>query len=282
MVCYANPLTVKAVQWEMGEQYITDQQQFWDDVEIILDDSTEGALVVFPEYTSVFLALDSYGHIIERHDDFLSAWNEISSVYGHASIRELFIKESLYIHQMLYRWQQLAREYRCYIIPGSFFTYDFDQKALVNRTVVIDPSGTTIYSQDKVFCTPFEEYYCGIEGAAVEDAAPFMINGQKIALTLCRDTFFKQWDPQMGRVDLWIDIKANGAAYDLTEQQRFERGVPVRIKNTGSRYGLTLCLTGSLFDLFWEGESSLKETSGLKVIASETTREYDHFSFVID
>jgi hypothetical protein len=58
-------------------------------------------------------------------------------------------------------------------------------------------------------------------------------------------------------VDLWIDIKANGALYDQEERQRFLRAVPARIAEGNIPYGLTVCLTGSLLEMLWEGESSL-------------------------
>jgi hypothetical protein len=58
-------------------------------------------------------------------------------------------------------------------------------------------------------------------------------------------------------VDLWIDIKANGALYTQEERQRFLRAVPARITEGDIPYGLTVCLTGSLLDMLWEGESSL-------------------------
>ena len=277
----ADELTVTAVQWEMDMEYITEPEEFWEDVEEVLTEQEPETLVVFPEYTSVFLALDEFGPIVEAHDTFLGAWGEVSSEYGYQSIEELFTKQSLEMQGEVVRWKNLAREYECYIIPGTYFVYEPETKDLVNRMIVIDPDGGVIYSQDKVYCTPFEEEYCGIEGGEVSDAQPFTIEGQEVAVTICRDTFFSEWEDQFGQVDLWIDIKANGTQFTEEEEERFTRAVPERVEESGSRYGLTLCLTGEAFNLFWEGESSLVDTQGSVLENVATVDSFDTLTFEI-
>ena len=153
----------------------------------------------------------------------------------------------------------LARRHGVAIIPGTYFAWiERDQEAaLVNRLVVYDHSGTITYTQDKVFLTPFEDQLLEISPGVLEQAEPIVLQGQRIGITICRDTFFSDWLRVLSGVDLWIDIKANGAPYTQEERQRFLRAVPARISEGDIPYGLTVCLTGSLLDMIWEGVSSL-------------------------
>ncbi len=283
------PLSVVAVQWKMQDRYIYDQDLFFSDAEAAVreglsksqGDSTSPSLIIFPEYTSVFLTLDTYAASIKGQDGFLEAWDTVQKLYGYTSIQDMFCKESHAVYQKLSIWQEIARRNHCYIIPGTFFVYDPAIKHLVNRWVLIAPDGSIIHYQDKVFCTPFETKYCGVEGSTVAAAYPIKIAGKKIAVTICRDTFFDQWDAHFGSVDLWIDIKANGAVFDAKEQETFTHGVLERITKSRSSYGLTLCLTGSFLDLFWEGRSTLITQQGDVLESSKSVDDYDLFSFVI-
>jgi predicted amidohydrolase len=137
-----------------------------------------------------------------------------------------------------------------------------------------DSSGQSSYVQDKVYLTPFEEQLLGVSPGLLEQAKPLVLNGVRIGITICRDTFFPAWLSQYSGVDLWIDIKANGAAFTQEERERFLRAVPARIGEGGIPYGLTVCLTGSLLDLLWEGESSLAlwdEAGGTRYIRETTS-----------
>ncbi len=280
-------LFVLAVQWEMRQQYAYDQEIFFSDavqaIEEGLEERPEGesTLILFPEYTSVFLSLDTFAPIISQSTGFLSAWAQIQQQYGYASIPELLKAQSVHSYEMLSRWQELAVTYESYIIPGTLFVYDEQLGHLVNRWVLISPEGHIINYQDKVYCTPFETDYCGVQGGVLSDASPFEIAGTRISVTICRDTFFDSWESLFGKVDLWVDLKANGVAYDEEQQQLFTRAVPERVAESGSRYGLTLCLTGSFLELFWEGVSSVVNTDGETLIASSSEDGLGLLSFLI-
>jgi predicted amidohydrolase len=280
-------LFVLAVQWEMRQQYAYDQEIFFSDavqaIEDGLDDRSDGetTLILFPEYTSVFLSLDTFAPIISQSTGFLSAWAQIQQQYGYASIPEMLKAQSVHSYEMLSRWQELARTYESYIIPGTLFVYDEQLGHLVNRWVLISPEGHIITYQDKVYCTPFETDYCGVQAGLLSDASPFEIEGTKIAVTICRDTFFDSWEALFGEVDLWVDLKANGVVYDAQQEQLFAEAVPERVEESGSRYGLTLCLTGSFLELFWEGVSSVVNTEGETLIAVSSEDSLGLLSFLI-
>ncbi|MCF7944749.1 MAG: carbon-nitrogen hydrolase family protein [Spirochaetia bacterium] len=303
-------LPVVGIQWEMKEKYVQDQGLFWQDAEraiqqglerlerdngIQLQDtavtsfsedgksSTEVSrpLVIFPEYTSVFLSLDRYHSFIDFNGDFLASWKRVQESFGYRTIEDLFTAESEETKSDMERWKELAKKYQIYLIPGTYFAYDSEEGELRNRLMLIDPSGKPMYQQDKVFTTDFENNYISLDGASVHDADVFSIAGKRIAVTICRDTFFDDWEGVFGGVDLWIDLKANGAEYDRIEQERFHRAVPERIDGGTGRYGMTLYLTGDFLDLFWEGRSSVITHDGEFVARTDDPDDFAILTFVL-
>lgn len=283
----ADPLYIGAVQWEMREEYVEDIELFQERLEAALADALNqreeetSSLVIFPEYTNVFTSLHPYHDIISSSVSLDEAWLRIQDQYGYSSIEELFISESEYGLSQTAFWKRMAQEYDSYILPGTLFIYDELLQKLVNRWILFSPSGTIIQYQDKVFCTPFEQQICGISSGSLDDSFVIAIEGKRIAVTICRDTFFSDWEERFGDIDLWVDIKANGIDFDQTERQRFLRAVPERIADTSTPYGLTLCLTGSFHSLYWEGLSSLIDTAGNPLRSAANYDSYDSFSYIL-
>jgi predicted amidohydrolase len=256
-------LRVAAIQFKIGQSDLSSLAAFRSHVESLVTRSMafEPDLIVFPEYTSVFPALIPYHSAIRASQDAVDGLSRISTqdplIDG---LRDLFLFNSGLAERIMEDvFGTLARRHGVAIVPGTYFAWSERGAAaeLVNRLVVYDRSGKVIYRQDKVFLTPFEVDQLGISPGVLEEAEPFVLQGHRIGMTICRDTFFSQWLKVHDGVDLWIDIKANGALYTQEERQRFLRAVPARIAEGDIPYGLTVCLTGTLLDMFWEGESSL-------------------------
>jgi predicted amidohydrolase len=256
-------LRLAAVQFEIRQSDLRSFATFSSHIEELVKRcmTFEPDLIIFPEYTSVFPALIPYYSAIEvsrSAEDGLArirAGDPLIEGYRH-----LFLLNSGLAERVMEEvFSALARRYEVGIIPGTYFAWSErgGETALVNRLVVYDRHGQIIYTQDKVFLTPFEEKLVGISAGSLEKAEPIVLQGYRIGITICRDTFFSQWLQVHTGVDLWIDIKANGTPYTQEERQRFLRAVPARITEGNIPYGLTVCLTGSLLDMLWEGESSL-------------------------
>ena len=255
-------LRVAAIQFKIEQSDLRSLAAFRSHVESLVIRSMvfEPDLIVFPEYTSVFPALIPYHSVIQASQ---SAADGLSRINARDPLidgfRDLFLLNSGLAERIMEEvFGTLARRHGVAIIPGTYFAWSErdGEAALVNRLVVYDRSGQIIYRQDKVFLTPFEDGLLGISPGVLEQAEPFVLRGQRIGITICRDTFFSQWLRVLSGVDLWIDIKANGALYNEEERQRFLRAVPARITEGNIPYGMTVCLTGALLDLFWEGVSS--------------------------
>jgi predicted amidohydrolase len=223
-------------------------------------------LIVFPEYTAAFLALIPYHREIERAASVAEGLERIRAVDPLVgSLRDLLLLNSGWAERALDEvFGGLARRNGVAILAGSYFAWTGgpDGVRLTNRAVVFGPDGRRLYQQDKVYLTPFEEDLLGLSSGRLSEGRSFPIAGARVGLTICRDTFFPAWESQLEDSDLWVDIKANGTAFTLEEQQRFERALPARIRSGEVPYGLTVCLTGELLDLLWEGVSSLVGKEG--------------------
>lgn len=256
-------LRVAAVQLQIRQSDLRSYEAFKDHIEALVERclAFRPDLIVFPEYTSVFLALIPHYPVIRSSGSALEGIAAISAqdpLIG--GFRDLFLLNSGLVERALEEiFAVLAARHQVAILAGTYFAWSRrDQEVeLVNRAVLYDSKGKIAYTQDKVYLTPFEEQLLGIAPGHLREAEPIELRGREIGLTICRDTFFPAWQQIYSGVDLWIDIKANGTAFTQEERERFQRAVPARIREGDIPYGLTVCLTGSLLDLLWEGESSL-------------------------
>ena len=101
---------------------------------------------------------------------------------------------------------------------------------------------------------------------------PSTIDGFEIGLTICRDSFFSDWERTLGGADLWLELRANGELYTEEVRRRFDGALPERVGATSAAAGVSASLTGSLLDLVWEGPSYVVDESGRRVGASADVR----------
>ncbi len=226
-------------------------------------------LVLFPEYTSAFLALLPYGGLLQDARDVEQALSLVLEREPQArDLRDLFLLNAASAEREARElFGGLARRYGVAVGAGSWFAAEdcAGRTVLVNRAVVFDEQGGELYAQDKVFLTPFELDRLGLSPGRLEAAQPFLVRGRRLALTLCRDTFFAEWERVLAGVELWVDLKANGEPFTAQTREGFQGALPARLPGAGVPYGLTLCLTGSLAGLTWEGESFLSLQAGGEV-----------------
>ena len=223
-------------------------------------------LILFPEYASAFCVLLPYGRWLQDAESLEEALRRVLAREPLArDLRELFLLNSGLAERRLRElFGGLARRHGVAVGAGSLFAAQSSEgrTVLVNRAVIFDKRGAELYSQDKVFLTPFEEDQLGVEPGRLEAARPFLVSGRPVALTLCRDTFFEDWERVLRGAELWVDLKANGEPFTAQARAAFQRALPARMPGAEVPYGLTLCLTGGLAGLGWEGESFLSQQAG--------------------
>ena len=229
-------------------------------------------LIVFPEYTSVFLAAIPHADRISGAVTVTDALTRIATgglgcpsleqeISGNLPLvlKEFFISESGGIELMMDRiWGGLAAKYGVYIVAGTYFAVFEDSagRELRNRLVVYGPGGRVVYTQDKALLSSFEEEMLMLSTGSIHDADGIFIGDAEVVFTICRSTFLEQWEDIHAGADIWIDIKAEGVPFDEEVRRRFVKALPSRIAGSDVPYGLTVCLTGRFLDLSWEGKSS--------------------------
>jgi predicted amidohydrolase len=281
LLCAALPahsLRVAVVQPRVDESTYSSVESFRGAVtaavEKGVDEAPDGCrpdLIVFPEYTSVFLALLPYERDLRGATSVADGLARLSAANGHVgSLRQIFLEQAAMVRDLVCEvFGGLARQYGVAIVAGTAFARvagdgtDTDRTVeLRNRAFVFAPDGRLAYTQDKVYLTEFETDVVGLSPGRLVEAAPFTIAGARIGLTLCRDTFFDAWEERFRGLDLWIDIKANGVPFTAEEREGFAKALPARLPGAGVRHGITACLVGRFLNLAWEGESSVIECAG--------------------
>ncbi len=272
-------LRVTAVQFEVEERIYRDRYVFLRSVEDLVREAVQEFdpdIVVFPEYTSVFLALSPYSQLLDLVATFEEGLKLLSELDpGIRRPKDVFGREADRTAREMDRlWGGLAREYGIYIVAGTYFhkeVTDSGEEALYNRMAVFGPKGSRVYEQDKVYLTPFEETALGLSPGRIDGRDGIVVEGERIVFSICRSTFFEDWDRKYGDATVWIDLKANGVSYTRQQSSRFQNAIPVRLFKSGVPYGITVCLTGSFLDLFWEGKSSLSLLAGQSAVTAWST-----------
>ncbi len=232
------PLTVGAVQWHVTDDVYASEEAFTAAADREIRALGPVDLVVFPEYTSVLLGL----------------------LYVEAPTAAEAARTSGRVRETMDRiWGRLARRYDVHILAGTWF--DERNGRLYNRAVVYGPDGRAVYEQDKVWPGQPERDRLDLAAGRREDARPFLMNGRKLVLSICRDTYHESWEDHWrgSGADLWIDIKANELPYS---EAYFAAALPARLADTDIPRGLTVSLTGSFGGYRFEGLTFLTGPEG--------------------
>ncbi len=277
-------LTIAGIQLNINRDIYNIEESFYNHIDQILSELTPGIdLVVFPEYTGVFLAIMPYSGLLQNIDDFETGFSAILTETGILTYYDFFIESSTAVDAIMKRvWGALAIKYNITIVAGSAFIVkelENGKKELRNRCYVFNPKGVLVYIQDKVFLTDFESKLIGLAPGQIENAVPFIVESKKIVLTICRDTYFSDWSQHQSGADLWIDIKANGVPFTNEIEDSFDRALPLRLIESDVPYGLTVCLTGEYFHFYWEGISSLirKNDDGIDYLKSTSVPDKEDY-----
>ena len=274
--------TISAVQFSVEEDLYRSEKRFYRHVEAIIRREVEQNrpdLIVFPEYTSVFLALMPYYETVAAAESLEEGITRLYKKYpGVTSVRSIFLNDTDVFRRMDRIWGSLADDWDLFIAAGTAFVPEEDGSGKVglrNRLFLYGPEGGLEYTQDKVYLTEFETEVVGVDSGSPDEARLVDLRGLPFAFTICRDTFFEVWEDRFEDAYVWLDVKANGTKYDEDQARNFETALPERIASSPVPFGITVCLTGSFLDLFWEGESSIVRNTGDDVELIEKSERPD-------
>lgn len=223
-------LTLGAVQFEVSPAIYADARHFEQEVLYWLDWCDLADMVVFPEYTSAFTAA------------FISSDISLEGILNSSEqVRN-------YLDQF---WGTQAANRGIWILAGTYLEEENGQ--LYNTALLYSPQGECVLTQRKCYLGDPEIRY-GISPGSLEDVKGFTIEDINMALTICRDTYHKEWDNHFQAAALWIDIKANELPYS---EEYYAGALPSRLPQSPIDYGLTVSLVGSMLDYTFQGLSLL-------------------------
>lgn len=272
----AEELVVASVQFEVTEARYETLEEFQRTINGVLRQATRDPsvdLVVFPEYINVPLLFAEYRDVIAGSRSLERAVADVLDRTEDAeSLPELIAQEAREdTPGILSMWRSLARQHGVAVIPGTFFVVPGDGAeggGVRNRTMLIDADGRIAYQQDKVYLTPFERDVLALAPGDLRRAEPITLEGVSLGITICRDTYFENWEAQFTGVDVWVDLRANGQTYTDEVRTRFAGTLPERVPGVGADAGVNASLTGEYLDLVWQGPSYAVDESGRRVAES--------------
>jgi len=251
-------LVVGAVQFAVSEEVYRSMESFRRAVEESLNRlearaSSTGSgrplnLAVFPEYTSAFPGLS-----------YLSE-EEIKVLEQDPASNRFLIGWALRMAEpeIISMWSDLARIHGYFILAGTTLILD-NGGNIRNRALLFSPDGELVWTQDKVFPGAPEMKLLNLKTGKPDDTHPFEINGFRIVVTICRDTYHEEWEEILPEADLWLDIKANELPFTRTY---YDEALAARLPGAPTDAGLTVSLSGSILGFSFTGPTEFLKDNG--------------------
>lgn len=222
-------------------------------------------LVVFPEYINVFPLFEEYSDLIADSENLGDVYSVVDEEGSLAAFVRREVHEDADAIEAL--WAGVAKRHRVWILSGTAFVPG-PSGGVRNRAWLFSPSGSLVYRQDKVFLTPFERDKLSLVPGTVSATESFEIKGVEFGLTICRDTYFDEWESHYRSIDVWIDIRANGERWNQGVRRRFDTALPERVADVPAAIGLSTSLNGNFLDLLWQGPAFVVDSKGTRVFQS--------------
>lgn len=173
----------------------------------------------------------------------------------------------------------LAREYGIYLAAGSILlpdiislpdkpwergnTYQFNLPDVYNICFLFGPDGRIMGYQKKVYLVPDLEDEKGFDivSGSLSDLKVFDSPFGKLGIAVCLDGF--KADVLQRLVELGANIliqpSANSKPWNRDEQEGWMKSVWTAVDSSGFAYAMNPMMTGCLYDLCFEGQSSILE-----------------------
>jgi len=193
-----------------------------------------------------------------------------------------FSKESVMRKTYEEIFSSLSQEYNAYILAGTIVlphervrtqaetgplqtlrtVREATKKGkLYNTAYLFGPNGDILLRQRKVNLIPLEkEEGLGLSPGNIDDLQPYTIEGITIGITICYDAFFPDIAKRLADSDakILVDPSANPEPWTKETEEENKKGLYARVQEEAEiKYGIQAMLTGRLFDITFEGRSSI-------------------------
>lgn len=256
-------------------------------------DPSDPALVAFPELIGLpllfYLNRKTQANSVQNaalellRSDWLGALR-LSITQRYFSVSSLILPRAVQMHRtLLSAFSSAAQRHNAHIVGGSSFLPLVDVEAALglhianprvrNVSYLFTPSGRLLHRSAKLNLTGGIESRLGLTRESAVTSSRTALG--EITTLICFDAFF---DSLVARADalgasILVQPSANAAAWAgawsadaklLEGQEWLARGLPTLIQNrVNLRYGVNPMLVGKLFDLTFEGCSSITANTSL-------------------
>lgn len=262
-------------------------------VALVTRDPRDPALVAFPELIGLPLLfyLDRQTQASTVQDAALellrSDWRQVlrlSVTHRYLSVSNLVLPRAVQMHHALrHAFSSAAQRHNAFIVGGSSFLPTIDLEAALglhianprvqNASYLFAPSGRLLHRSAKLNLTGGIESSLGLTREQRVTSSRTSIG--EVTTLICYDAFF---DSLVARADalgasILVQPSANAGLWRgpwsadaklLEGEQWLARGLPALIQNrVNLRYGVNPMLVGKLFDLSFEGCSSISANTSL-------------------
>ena len=245
-------------------------------------DSDVPLLIIFPEDIGTPLVLFNCNNLLNKKVNFTQVLRSlIFSNFGHviayklkfgvSFIRALLLSKGLQMEND-YRsiFSQSAKKLNAYIVAGSITLPDF--KTLGNKRFVLDknvynisfffgPDGNIIGKQKKVYLVDFEgKAGFDLSNGNLNEIKAFETPFGKIGVAICLDAFKEDVCDMLSNsgAEILVQPSANNDVWTKLQQIDWLNGCHLEVhKRKKFKYAVNPMMNGSLFDLTFEGQSSI-------------------------
>lgn len=255
----------------------------------IREQSGEGPLLVaFPEHVGTFCLLCNAPERVWSKPTFAKASAALllhhALAVGHqilihrvSPVRALLLARSKEVERIyLSTFIKAAREYEAWIVAGSATLRWGQTNRIYNTSPVITPTGHVVYRQHKVNLVEME----GKGGLDLEPAPPNYISAVQspfgdLGIAICLDAFHLELRQRLQGLGAKILIQpsANNGPWNEWQQEDWLRSSYQAVaRNKEFDLAVNPMLVGNLWDLEFEGQSSIINQNGY-VIQAKTANE---------
>ncbi len=259
-------------------------------MERIRQEAGEGPLLVaFPEHIGTFCILCNAPERIWSKPTFAQASSALLLHHAAAVLHQLIVHRVSPVRALfLARAQELeriylspfveaARRYEAWIVAGSGALRWGQTKRVFNTAPVITPTGQVIYRQHKVNLVEMEQKKgLDLEPAPLNYVSAVQSPFGALGVAVCLDAFHGEVRDRLRHLGARILIQpsANNHPWDEWQQEDWLRSSYAAVAgNKEFELAINPMLVGRLWDIEFEGQSSIIDQHGYVAQAASPTEE---------
>jgi len=202
----------------------------------------------------------------------------LQSIYPDISFPNLLFLSLTenFVENFYNKFSELSKKYSVYTITCNNMA-DFKKSKPVdwkvyNTCFVFDPKGNVLFKQKKVYLTD-EEKNLGISPGSLMDVKCFKIGNIKFGIAISLDAFNPDYISRIAQADVIFQPDANPGKWNAYLQngrwqpeEWMDSAYYIAQRLANVKYVINPMMVGSIFDITFEGESSITKKSEMNDI----------------